>query len=221
MWQDAGYVEPLAEFRLLLFDHRGRGGSGRPTAEGDHRYDEYVADARMLADVAGLDRYAFIGYSFGGAVGLRVAARDPRLCALVALGTVYDLPDAAAPATDYATPAGIGMDALVEMIEQEEGIVLPAPLRAQFTDTNPKQFRLTLAANAGAGDPWDELPAITPPVLLIAGADEDPDLVQDAMAARLPDARSVHLAGCGHVGAFLRADEVSAAAAPLLRCAAA
>jgi len=56
---------------------------------------------------------------------------------------------------------------------------------------------------------------------LLAGADEDPDGVQDEMAARMPHGRSEHLPGCGHVGAFLRPDEVAAAALPVLQAAAA
>ncbi len=57
-------------------------------------------------------------------------------------------------------------------------------------------------------------------MLLLAGSDEDPDGTQDAMASRLPDGRSEYVPGCGHVGAFLRPDEVVAAALPLLRDAA-
>jgi hypothetical protein len=37
------------------------------------------------------------------------------------------------------------------------------------------------------------------------------------MAAAMPDARRLHLPGAGHVGAFLRPDEVVAAALPTLR----
>src|SRR5262245_56838896 len=70
MWQSGGYVERLAGFRLLLFDHRGHGRSGRPASVEAHRIEEYVADAAALADAVGLDGYAFVGYSFGGAVGL-------------------------------------------------------------------------------------------------------------------------------------------------------
>jgi hypothetical protein len=75
--------------------------------------------------------------------------------------------------------------------------------RAQFTDTDPEQFR---------PDPWDVLPSIPVPVLLIAGTQDDPERTQDAMAVEIPDGRSVHLPGCGHVGAFLRPDDVTAAA---------
>jgi len=217
MWQDGGYVEPLAEFRLLLFDHRGHGSSDRPGRVADHRIEEYVADAAMLADAAGLDRYAFVGYSFGGAVGLRLAVRDPRMRSLVALGTIYEPPGQVADSA-YEEPAQVGMAALAEMIEQSEGILLSDALRAQFLETDAEQFRLMLAA--AEPDPWDELTSVAQPALLLAGAKEDPDAVQDAMVSRMPSARSVHLPGCGHVGAFLRPRDTTAAALPLLRAAA-
>jgi len=216
MWRAGGYIEPLAEFRLLLYDHRGRGRSDRVAGTAAHRIEEYVWDARMLADVARLDRYAFLGYSFGGAIGLRLAAQDPRLRGLVVLGTVYDPPGTVADSA-YEEPAQVGMAAVAQMIEESESIQLPEALRQEFLDTDAEQFRLTFAAGAGDSDPWEILPSIASPVLLIAGTDEDPDRTQDEMAMRLPDGRSVHLPGCGHVGAFMRAGDVAAAALPTLR----
>ena len=217
MWRDGGYVERLAEFQLLLLDHRGRGSSDRPATVAAHRIEEYVADVTTLVDAVGVPRYGFVGYSFGGAVGLRLAARDPRLAGLVALGAVYEPPDAQPEGSIYEQGSQQGMAAVVEAVERSESIELESGLRRQFLDTDPEQFRLTLAALAGQPDPWDELGDVRVPVLLVAGTDEDPDGMQDVMAATLPRGSSVHLAGSGHVGAFLRAGDVVAAALPLLR----
>jgi pimeloyl-ACP methyl ester carboxylesterase len=221
MWRDGGYVERLAEFRLILLDHRGRGASDRPTEVAAHRIGEYVADVSALADVLELTRYAFVGYSFGAAVGIRLAAGDARVAGLVSLGAVFDPPDAAPAASGYESPVReAGMAALIEMVEQDEAIVLPDWARAQFTDTDAAQFLLTMDANADASDPWDVLPAIRAPSILIAGAEEDPEDGQGMMAAAMPDADSVHLPGAGHVGAFLRPDDVTDAALATLRRAA-
>ena len=102
------------------------------------------------------------------------------------------------------------MAAVISLIEDEEQISLPAWARAEFMETDAEQFRLTIVANAGDPDPWELLPRIGATTVLIAGSDEDADHMQDTMAARMPDARSVHLPGAGHVGAFLRPDEVTA-----------
>ena len=222
MWRDGGYVDRLREFTVVLFDHRGRGRSGRPGGMEAHRMAEYVADVSALADALGLPRFAFVGYSFGGAVGFATAIADSRLAALVALGCVFEPPTAeppaAHPAADYA--GGIkaaGMPGLVEVIERAEAISLPGWLRSDFLATDPGQFELTIRAMAGDPDPWDALAGLHIPVALIAGGDEDPDAVQDAMASAMPAATSVHVPGAGHVGAFLRPDEVVAAALPVLR----
>ena len=222
MWQRGGYVDRMPGFRLILFDHRGRGASSRPAALADHGVSKYVADVTALIDSLGCTAYGFFGYSFGGLVGLALAASDPRLTGLVALGTVFDPPDAEPAPLAYgqARDAG-GMAAVVSLIEDEEQLTLPAWARAEFMETDAEQFRLTIAANAGDPDPWELLPRIGATTMLIAGSDEDPDHVQDTMAARMPDARSVHLPGLGHVGAFLRPDEVTEHAIPALGTAAA
>jgi pimeloyl-ACP methyl ester carboxylesterase len=220
MWRRGGYVDRMPGLRLLLLDHRGRGASGRPRDLAAHRVSEYVADVTALVDHLGVPGYGFFGYSFGGLVGLLLGAADSRLTGLAVLGTVFDPPAPPAPTSDYETSLDAGgMAEVVALVEREEAITLPGWGRAEFMETDPEQFRLTLAANADP-DPWDLLPRIRATTILIAGSEEDPDDVQGTMAGLMPAARSVHLAGAGHVGAFLRPDEVTAHALPVLRLAA-
>jgi pimeloyl-ACP methyl ester carboxylesterase len=218
MWRDGGYVDRLSGFRTLSLDHRGRGASDRPRDLAAHRLDAYVDDVKGLVDDTGCDRFAFVGYSFGGLVGLVLAAREPRLAGLVALGAVFDPPDT--EPTSSAYPSTGGMAALVSAIEREEQMTVPGWLRDDFMTTDADQFELTIEANAGDTDPWEVLPLIRCPTVLIAGTLEDPDLQQDRMAAQIEHARSVHLKGAGHVGTFLRPDEVTDAALPTLVAAA-
>ena len=218
MWRDGGYVERLSEFREILYDHRGRGRSDRPAQRASHAPDDYIADVMALADELGLAGYGFFGYSFGGAVGYLLALRDPRVCALAVLGTVFDPPDEQALPSDYAAPVmEDGMDGLVDAIEQGEGLTLPGWLRDDFGATDPQQFGLTLEGWAAEPDPWPRLGEIRVPVALVAGALEDPDQTQDEMAAAMPDATSTHVPGAGHVGAFLQPDAVVEAVLPALR----
>lgn len=217
MWTTGGYVERLSRFRTILFDHRGRGRSDRPTDPAAHRLSEYVDDVAALAEHLALERYAFFGYSFGGLIGLELAARDPRVVGLIVLGTVFDPPEVEPTESVYDEPGRVGgMEAVVAAIERDEARVLPAWLRDDFLGTDPRQFTLSIDVNAATPDPWDALERIAARTVLIAGTDEDPDDLQEAMARRIPDARSVHIAGAGHVGAFLRPDEVVAAALPML-----
>ena len=217
MWRDGGYVERLAELRLILFDHRGRGGSDRPAERAGHAPGEYVADVMALADELDLPAYGFFGYSFGGAVGFKLALADARLASLAVLGTVFDPPEEEPTTSDYVAPVlENGMDGLVETIEEGEGISVPGWLRADFAGTDPAQFGLTLEAWAGEPDPWGSLTEIRVPAALVAGEREDPDRIQDEMAAAMPDATSTHVSAAGHVGAFLAPDAVVTAVLPVV-----
>ena len=48
--------------------------------------DRICADILAVADAAGVDRFAWFGFSFGGVVGLQLASRTSRLSALVCGG---------------------------------------------------------------------------------------------------------------------------------------
>jgi pimeloyl-ACP methyl ester carboxylesterase len=217
MWRAGGYVERLSGFRTILFDHRGRGRSSRPTDLAAHKVSEYVDDMSALVEHLALERYAFFGYSFGGLIGLELAARDSRVAGLIVLGTIFDPPGVEPTASAYDEPGRVGgMEAVVATMERDEGLVLPPWLREEFLGTDPRQFMLAIQANAADPDPWGALERIRARTVLIAGADEDPNDDQATMARRITNARSVHVAGVGHVGAFLRPDEVVAAALPTL-----
>lgn len=88
MWRQAGYVGGLSGMQVVLMDHRGHGRSGRPKELAEHRIDRYVDDVVAVADVLGLTRFSFLGYSDGTAVGCALAARHPdRVDAVIGVGS--------------------------------------------------------------------------------------------------------------------------------------
>ena len=227
MWRD--YLEPLAGFRLVLMDHRGRGLSSHGPTVADHHIAEYVADAAAVIEAvrgsAG-DPVGFIGYSMGAQVGYALAAARPDLvAALVGLGGSWDpLPP---PAGTAAQPASFDTDELValldrggvakfvDLIEDDEQLRLPGWLREQFCGTDAEQFRLSLLAHE-SWDPWAVVDQIACPTCLICGDLEDPDRTIGTAADRLPDATATWLPGLGHVGAYLAAEQVCAVVRPFL-----
>jgi pimeloyl-ACP methyl ester carboxylesterase len=81
-----GYLDRLADrYRVLLVDYPsiGRSGSIPP---GELTADRVCADLLRAADLAGFDRFAYWAHSWGGGVGLQLAARTDRLTALVCSG---------------------------------------------------------------------------------------------------------------------------------------
>jgi pimeloyl-ACP methyl ester carboxylesterase len=64
-----------AEFRVVAPDQRGRARSGKP-AEG-YSMEDHARDAIALLDALGLQRVVLVGHSFGGYLGIYLAATHP------------------------------------------------------------------------------------------------------------------------------------------------
>jgi pimeloyl-ACP methyl ester carboxylesterase/predicted glycosyltransferase len=81
--------------RVITFDGRGNGRSGRPPRAEDYADEEFVGDALAVLDAAGVEAAVLVGLSMGAAWGVQLAAAHPdRALGLVAL----------APAIPLATP---------------------------------------------------------------------------------------------------------------------
>ncbi|WP_225008845.1 alpha/beta fold hydrolase [Novosphingobium percolationis] len=65
-----------AEYRVIVPDLRGHGDSDWADSDG-YALSAYVADIADIAEALALKRYAIIGHSLGGAIGLRVASAYP------------------------------------------------------------------------------------------------------------------------------------------------
>lgn len=92
-----------ADFRVIAPDLRGHGDSDWAGADG-YTLPAYVADIAGIADALHLKRYAIVGHSLGGAIGLRVTAAYPdRVVAFAGIECI-DLPiqrDEASQPTPY------------------------------------------------------------------------------------------------------------------------
>src|SRR2546426_3253877 len=67
------WLDPLGDvLRLVYYDHRGNGRSGRPPIE-TLSHDQLVADADGLRTHLGFERIAVMGHSYGGCLALLYA----------------------------------------------------------------------------------------------------------------------------------------------------
>jgi len=66
-----------ADYRVVVIDGRGSGGSGRPRTVEAYRSDEYVADAIAVLDLLEIAQAHLVGLSFGGHVAALLAAAHP------------------------------------------------------------------------------------------------------------------------------------------------
>lgn len=76
----APHLKPSAQhLRLICFDHRGSGRSAHPRGTDPYHIDHFVEDIAALAKGLELERFALLGHSFGGIVGLHFALAHPDL----------------------------------------------------------------------------------------------------------------------------------------------
>jgi proline iminopeptidase len=88
------WLDPLGDvLKLVYYDHRGNGRSGRPPKE-TMTHDQFAADAVGLADHLGFEKFVVMGHSYGGSIALELALSHPeRVSHLILMET--------APAFNY------------------------------------------------------------------------------------------------------------------------
>ncbi len=215
LWRAAGYVEPLSKaYSCILFDHRGHGKSDHPTSVAANHIDRYVDDVVALVEHLGQPSVSFFGWSNGLSIGLKAAADHPGLLnSLVLFGTL----------TRPATPSQIaestkrrlaamrekGWRYLLDDMVAAERFPVPEWFldRVLATDTGP-WFAYTEGRPLWNWSPWDAMPRVNVPTLILAGELEDPDDVMGEAAALMLDATRVRIPDREHINAFLYSEFV-------------
>jgi 2-succinyl-6-hydroxy-2,4-cyclohexadiene-1-carboxylate synthase len=207
----APIADRLADrFEIVAVDAPGHGRSARVEADLD-------TGAELLAVVGGAANYA--GYSMGGRLCLHLALAHPEIVdRLVLVSATAGIEDERERATRRAAD-----DALATMIERDgvdaflEGWVAQ-PMFATLDDPGLEDRRRNDAGGlassvrlAGTGTQrplWDRLPALTMPVLVVAGAlDAKFTALAERMAGLIPDATLAIVDGAGHTVHLERPDE--------------
>jgi len=195
--------------RVLCYDRRGVGDSGRP-ADG-YGLDENVADLLAVVDALGSGPVDLVGHSMGGFIAQGFALGHPERVRSLALVS-------SAPYRTSRADFGVGIfvDGNNRPLDWHRGgleraieLLLPEPgfewVRLGFRENlprqqDPEQSIKTFRAFDGV-DFRQRLPHIRCPVLVVHGTLDAVVPVEEgvAMAERLPDARVVLLEGVGHL----------------------
>ncbi|NDJ74756.1 MAG: alpha/beta hydrolase [Chloroflexi bacterium] len=90
-WHMYGWPERLgADFRVVTVDLRGCGESDAYRDPDRYKNSDYLDDLLAVMDAAGAEQYLYWGWSFGGMLGLHLAAyHTDRLVRLVGAGTAF------------------------------------------------------------------------------------------------------------------------------------
>ena len=200
-------------WRVVVYDARGHARSAAPEAPAAYRMSELVLDLLHAAEASGDPRPVLGGLSLGAAVALRAALAHPdRARALVlashpagpasgrgvaahalAFAEAIERDGLEAAGTRFAWGPGSGLD--------PAGAAL---VRQGFLEHDPQALAHLLRECLARLEPVEalarELAALRLPVLVIAGErDLAARSASEALAAALPDAELVVIAGAGHV----------------------
>jgi 3-oxoadipate enol-lactonase len=212
---DPGFLAALAEsFEVICPDNRGIGAS--ELGEGVLTIDGMAADLEALLDALGIERAAVVGWSMGGFVAQRLAARAPgRVAAMALLATDPGAPDSVpAAAADWARltdHSGTPRERATRLISLLFPPALATEIDRQFGEivatTQAQLSPPTLQAQEAAMTRWHRgerlsqaTPVKAPPTLVVHG-DLDaviPAANAAALAAHWPGAEVEILPGCAH-----------------------
>jgi 3-oxoadipate enol-lactonase len=223
----------VAEFRQYLrvvrYDLPGHGGS--PAAAGSYTIGGLGAGVLALADSLGVGRFAYCGISLGGMIGMWLAANAPdRITGLCLVCTSAYLPpretwlarasQVRVGGMTSVSPAVVGRWFTPSFASTAPQVV--SEFTAELERTDPAGYAGCCEAIADM-DVRADLPDITAPTLVLAGADDPatPPEHGAAIAAKVAGARLDVIPATAHLATVEAADAVTGALLTHLRAASA
>ena len=209
------WLEQLGErFTVVRYDERGCGLSDRDL--GDLSLDRWVADLETVVDAAGLERFALLGISQGGAVAVAYAVKHPDRVSHLVLYGAYARGRKRRGDEFEARQADL-LRSIIQVGWEEPTpafrrvfttLFLPRGSAEQMEWFDELQRNTTTAEIAarlrGARQEVDItalLPRVQAPTLVMHARDEGMVPFEEGrrLASEIPDARFVPLEGCNHI----------------------
>lgn len=218
----------LTDYRVVLFDHVGAGGSDR-SAYSFAKYDSlhgYAGDLLEILDDLGLQDAVYVGHSVSGMIGVLAVQRDPsRFGALVLVNPSprytnadgyeggFEREDIDAVLDDldsnYFGWSSVMADAMMANPDRPE---LGAELTQNFCSTDPTIAR-HFAHVTFLSDNRADLASVTLPTLVVQCSSDiiAPSTVGRFVHEQIAGSTLVTLAATGHIPNLSAPDELSAA----------
>lgn len=206
LWEDLAQ-HLAADHRVVRVDLRGHGGS--PVPPGPYSVEALADDVVALADELGIDDFAFVGLSIGGAIGQVLALEHgDRLRSLVLCCTAPRFGDPATWHERAATVRSEGLEPLVEPTLQRwftERFRREHPDRVRWVmdmlRSSPPEGYAGCCEALAEYDVTERLGEIDVPTLVVAGAEDPgaPPEVGRAIAEAVPGAALVLVEGAAHI----------------------
>ena len=206
-WLKYGHAAAIAAagFRVIMPDLRAHGASARPHDASAYPPDALARDGHALVKHLGLSDYDLGGYSLGARTTVRMLATGATPRRVVIAGMGLD------GITRADRRAGHFRNILTNLGKHERGS--PEWLAEAFLKTTGGDpVALLGIIDTFVGTPADALDAISQPVLVVSGKDDDDNGSAPALADALPQARYVEVPG-NHMSAVTKPELGQAIAA--------
>ena len=204
-WYDYGYVSALKnDYRLVLLDARGHGGSDKPHTPEAYELEKRVEDIVAVLDDLDIAKAHYFGYSMGGWIGFGAARYAPeRFRSLIIGGAAPYASDMDGLRQFVRVGVEKGPEALVAMWEEEYG--------ALSSEARERMLAFDYGALLAVAQDRESLEAVLPtmrmPCLLFAGEMDEYQPIEEC-AKQIANATFFTLPGLDHGGAIDRSDEV-------------
>lgn len=216
-------VPHLGEYRLLIPDQRGHGGSDAPTC--CYCSGQFADDARLLLDALGIERAAVAGHSLGSMVGISLAADHPeRVSKLVLIGSTALVPVQRGDwLYDNVAALAEPLDPSSEFIRAWHPANQPTPIDPLFAEAVRQEFMtIPLHVWRGVVRELAYVPVgrhaadVTAPVLVLSGGKDPlfPPEHHASLLAAVPQAQAQVFPELGHNPIW---EEPEAIAATMIR----
>jgi len=199
-----------SEYRTVVFDHRGCGGSAQP--QDGYTIEQFSDDAIAMLKSVGIERAHFVGYSMGGRVCQDLAARYPEFVQSLVLAATaanlnplnqYCLKASSYLYEKFGPEAAAAFDPVLGFTRAyfgRHGRELELALGHPVADPPPLHVYRGHVSAIENHDTTKVLSKIAAPTLVMLGDQEWLNALPDslALAQGIPNAKIKMLAGGGH-----------------------
>ena len=205
----------------LVPDLPGFGGTPAPV-RGEITMDQYARRVLTELDRRGIARATFAGFSMGGYIALAIARIAPhRMDGLILIDTRETADTPEARQGRYDTIEKVRAEGIASVVESMLPKMLSANAPQEMRDrvreimnsSSPEGVMAALEVMAERRDSTAVLPTLEVPTLIVVGAEDPitPPADAERMAAAIPNAKLVKIAGAAHLSNFEKADEFNGA----------